>query len=123
MFTTSLTLIGRLCEPGDEQAWAQFVALYGPLLRAWVRPHCGQDSDADDIIQEVLVVVVRRLPEFAHSRRMGAFRTWLKTVAKNKLRDYLRSPARRLAGSSDFVLVQLEDPSSELSREWDRQHA
>ena len=85
MFTTSLTLIGRLREPADADAWAQFVALYAPLLRAWVRPLCGQDADADDVIQEVLVVVVRRLPEFAHSRRMGAFRTWLKAVAKNKL--------------------------------------
>src|SRR5262249_50294958 len=72
---------------------------------------------------EVLVVVVRRLPEFAHSRRMGAFRKWLKSVAKNKLGDYLRSPARWQAGSSDLVLAQLEDPDSALSREWDRQHA
>jgi RNA polymerase sigma-70 factor (ECF subfamily) len=123
MFTTSLTLIGRLREPGDAKAWAQFVALYAPLLRAWVRPLCGQDADADDVIQEVLVVVVRRLPEFAHNRRMGAFRTWLKAVAANKLGDYLRADARRPAGSSDLVLAQLEDPDSALSREWDRQHA
>jgi RNA polymerase sigma-70 factor, ECF subfamily len=104
MFTTSLTLIGRLCEPADAEAWAHFVALYAPLLRAWVRPLCGQDADADDVIQEVLVVVIRRLPEFAHNRRMGAFRTWLKTVAANKLGDYLRADARRLAGSPDVVL-------------------
>jgi RNA polymerase sigma-70 factor, ECF subfamily len=123
MFTTSLTLIGRLREPSDAEAWAQFVALYAPLLRAWVCPFCGQDADADDVIQEVLVVVVRRLPEFAHSRRMGAFRTWLKAVATNKLGDYLRSASRRPAGSPDLVLAQLADPSSELSREWDRQHA
>jgi RNA polymerase sigma-70 factor (ECF subfamily) len=123
MFTTSLTLIGRLREPRDAKAWAQFVALYAPLLRSWVRPLCGQDADADDVIQEVLVVVVRRLPEFAHSRRMGAFRTWLKAVAANKLGDYLRADARRPAGSSSLVLAQLEDPDSALSREWDRQHA
>jgi RNA polymerase sigma-70 factor (ECF subfamily) len=123
MFTTSLTLIGRLRKPADADAWAQFVALYAPLLRAWVRPLCGQDADADDVIQEVLVVVVRRLPEFAHNRRMGAFRTWLKTVAANKLGDYLRSEDRRPAGAPDIVLAQLADPSSELSREWDRQHA
>ena len=123
MFTTSLTLIGRLREPADAEAWAQFVALYAPLLRAWVRPLCGQDADADDVIQEVLLVVVRRLPEFAHSRRMGAFRTWLKSVATNKLGDHLRSAARRPAGPPDLALAQLADPSSELSREWDRQHA
>jgi len=123
MFTTSLTLIGRLCEPADAEAWAHFVALYAPLLRAWVRPLCGQDADADDVIQEVLVVVVRRLPEFAHSRRMGAFRKWLKAVVTNKLGDYLRSDARRPVTSPGLILAQLADPSSELSREWERQHA
>jgi RNA polymerase sigma factor (sigma-70 family) len=123
VFTTSLTLIGRLREPADAEAWAHFVALYAPLLRAWVRPLCGQDADADDVIQEVLVVVVRRLPAFAHSRRIGAFRTWLKAVAANKLGDHLRADARRPACAPDFVLAQLADPSSALSREWDRQHA
>src|SRR5262249_51697341 len=76
-----------------------------------------------DVIQEVLVVVVRRLPEFAHGRRMGAFRTWLKTVVANKLGDHLRAAARRPAGSPDVVLAQLADPSGALSREWDRPHA
>jgi RNA polymerase sigma-70 factor (ECF subfamily) len=123
MFTTSFSLIGRLGDRADAEAWAHFVALYAPLVRAWVRPLCGQAADADDVIQEVLVVVVRRLPEFAHNRRMGAFRAWLKTVATNKLGDYLRSDARRLGGSSDLVLAQLADSSSELNREWDRQHA
>jgi RNA polymerase sigma-70 factor (ECF subfamily) len=123
VFTTSFTLIGRLREPADAEAWAHFVALYAPLLRAWARPHCAQEADADDVVQEVLVVVVRRLPEFAHNRRMGAFRAWLKTIAANKLGDHLRSDARRPAGSPDLILAQLADPSSGLSREWDRQHA
>jgi RNA polymerase sigma-70 factor (ECF subfamily) len=123
MFTTSLTLIGRLREPADADAWAQFVALYAPLLRAWVRPLCDQDADADDILQEVLVVVVRRLPDFAHSRRMGAFRKWLKTVAAHKLGEHRRAAARRPAAAADAVLAQLADPSSALSRGWDRQHA
>jgi RNA polymerase sigma-70 factor (ECF subfamily) len=123
MFTTSLTLIGRLVRPDDAEAWAHFVTLYAPLLRAWVRPLCGHDADADDVIQEVLVVVIRRLPEFAHSRRMGAFRAWLKAVATNKLGDHLRSAKRRASAPADQVLAQLADPASELSREWDRQHA
>lgn len=123
MFTTSFTLIGRLGDPGDADAWGHFVTLYAPLLRAWVRPLCGQDADADDVIQEVLFVVTRRLPEYAHNRRMGAFRKWLKAVTTNKLGDYLRSAARRAHASPDLILAQLEDPSSELSREWDHQHA
>jgi RNA polymerase sigma-70 factor (ECF subfamily) len=66
------------------------------------------------------------VPEFAHNRRMGAFRTWLRTVAAHKLGDYLRSARRRApAGAADGqaqVLEQLEDPASDLSRRWERQH-
>src|SRR5262245_29063153 len=54
---------------------------------------------------------------------MGAFRAWLKSVAANKIGDYLRCRDRRPAGAADAVLAQLADPSSGLSREWDRQHA
>jgi RNA polymerase sigma factor (sigma-70 family) len=124
MFTTSLTLIGRLRDSNDAEAWGHFVVLYAPLLRAWVRPHCAQESDADDVLQEVFTVVAGKLPEFAHNRRMGAFRRWIKHITSNKLGDYLRSRSRRTGtSSSDSLLEQLADPSSELSREWDRQHA
>src|SRR4051812_16268875 len=107
MFTTSFSLIGRLGDPRDGEAWGHFVTLYAPLLRAWVRPICGQD--ADDVIQEVLVVVTKRLPEFAHSRRMGAFRAWLRSVATNKIGDHLRSSKRRASADADEVLARLAD--------------
>ncbi len=126
MFTTSLTLLERLRDPRDEAAWRQLVALYTPLLRSWLRPYCAQDADADDLTQDVLTVLAQKVPEFAHNRRMGAFRTWLRTITANKLGDYLRAARRRApAGAADgqaAVLEQLEDPSSDLSRLWDRQH-
>lgn len=121
MFTTSLTLLGRLGCPSDAQAWGEFVSLYAPLLRSWARPHCDQDADAEDVVQEVLGVVARRITEFAHNARMGAFRAWIKAIAANKLGDYLRTRARQPAPA--HLLLELEGPSGELSREWDRQHA
>ncbi len=126
MFTTSLSLLERLRDPRDEAAWRQLVTLYTPLLRAWLRPHCAQEADADDLTQEVLAVLAQKVPAFAHNRRMGAFRTWLRKVAANKLGDYLRAARRQVPeGAADGpapVLEQLEDPASDLSRRWDRQH-
>lgn len=126
MFTTSLTLLGRLRDTRDEAAWQQFVTLYAPLLRSWLRPHCRQESDVDDLTQEVLTVLTLKMKAFTHNRRMGAFRTWLRAIAGNKLGDYLRARRYGAGGQSEEqarMLEQIEDPASELSQAWERQHA
>ncbi len=124
MFTTSLSLLERLHDPRDEQAWRQVVTLYTPLLRSWLRPHCPQEADAEDLTQDVLAVLAQKVGEFDHNCRMGAFRTWLRTIAANKLSDHLRSARRRgtMSGEPAGLLEQLEDPASDLSQRWERQH-
>jgi RNA polymerase sigma-70 factor (ECF subfamily) len=73
-----------------------------------------------------MAVVVRRLAEFQHNGRVGAFRTWLKSIAVNCLRDHWRRGKNlpRATGESGFqqILAQLADPGSELSRLWDLEH-
>jgi RNA polymerase sigma-70 factor (ECF subfamily) len=126
MFTTSMSLLERLRDPQDEAAWQQLVALYTPLLHSWLRPHCAQQADVDDLTQDVLVVLSGKVKQFAHNRRMGAFRTWLRAIAAHKLGDHLRDSRRRAGGGGEEqarLLSQLEDPASDLSRVWERQHA
>jgi RNA polymerase sigma-70 factor (ECF subfamily) len=119
-------LLDRLRDPRDEMAWQRLVELYTPLLRSWLRPHCRQEADLDDLTQDVLTVLACKVKEFDHNSRMGAFRTWLRTIAANKLGDYLRS-GRHRAGcqgeEQERLLAQLADPASDLSRVWERQHA
>jgi RNA polymerase sigma-70 factor (ECF subfamily) len=83
-------------------------------------------SDADDLMQDVLTVVVRRFPEFVHPDRPGAFRGWLRAIAANCARDAWRAKrvAPKAPGGTDFgsYLARLEDPADDLSREWDREH-
>jgi RNA polymerase sigma-70 factor (ECF subfamily) len=92
----------------------------------WLRRHLRLEQDADDLVQEVLTVVVRKLPGFRREPRTGAFRRWLKNITVNCLRDYWRSGRSRpkATGDSDFaqMLDQLEDPASDLSRLWDQEH-
>jgi RNA polymerase sigma-70 factor (ECF subfamily) len=64
MSETSTSLLDRLRLQPDQQAWQRLVELYTPLIRGWLRRHALLDQDADDVVQEVLSVVVRRLPEF-----------------------------------------------------------
>ncbi len=72
MDETSLSLLDRARQVSDSESWNHLVELYAPLLRNWLRRYQVQDSDAEDIVQEVLAVVARELPAFQHSDRAGA---------------------------------------------------
>jgi RNA polymerase sigma-70 factor (ECF subfamily) len=93
MHSTPQTLLERLQRPGDEAAWERFVELYTPLLFSWVR-RCGENEhDAADLIQEVFVVLLQTLPSFQYDPK-GRFRSWLRTLLLNKLRDHRRRRVR-----------------------------
>jgi RNA polymerase sigma-70 factor (ECF subfamily) len=95
MDTTPATLLERLRQEPDEEAWGRFVHLYTPLLFFWAR-RCGEsEQDAADLVQEVFVSLVQTLPTFTYEPRSGKFRNWLRTLLLNKLRDRHRRDARR----------------------------
>ncbi|MBI5761486.1 MAG: sigma-70 family RNA polymerase sigma factor [Planctomycetales bacterium] len=126
MSETSASLLDRLRDNPDEESWRQLVEIYTPLIRGWLRRHLQPSADTDDLIQDVLTVVVRRIREFHREPRVGAFRRWLKTITINCLRDFWKSRRNkpRATGNSDFleVLEQLADPGSQLSQLWDQEH-
>jgi RNA polymerase sigma-70 factor (ECF subfamily) len=122
---TSLSFLDRLRLRPDAESWRQLVELYTPLVQGWLR-HLGVlAADADDLTQEVMAVLVQELPHFQHNHRRGAFRNWLRTITVNRLRAAWRSRDRRPAtGGADYlkILDELEDPESDPSRQWDREH-
>ena len=126
MSSTSASLLQRLREGPHSPAWQQMTDIYQPLIRAWLHRQDVLAHDADDLVQEVLAVVVRRLPDFEHNQRVGAFRTWLRTITVNVVRDHWRNRKHRpaAAGGTDLneFLNQLEDPDSGLSRLWNQEH-
>ena len=123
MLETSFSLLERLRLPSDSAAWQRLVELYTPYIQSWLRRQAVQPADMDDLTQEVLRSVVRALPDFQHDLRRGAFRRWLRTITVNHLRSFWR--ARRpqtLSEQAEQLLDRLEDPASDLSRQWDEEH-
>ena len=86
MHTTSVSLLERLRQQSDAAAWERLVRLYTPLLMYWARRLGLQDQDAADLVQDVLIVLVRKMPEFQYQRGRS-FRGWMRTVLMNKWRD------------------------------------
>lgn len=79
-------LLKRLRQSTDEQAWAQFAQRYTPLIWYWARRWGLQEHDAADLVQDVLLVLVRKLPQFIF-RQHKSFRGWLRKVTLNKWRE------------------------------------
>jgi RNA polymerase sigma-70 factor (ECF subfamily) len=122
---TSASLLERLAGKPTDADWRRVDALYQPLLRAWMGRAGVPASDADDLVQEVLVVVFREIAGFEW-RGQGAFRAWLRTILAHRARDYFRGKKYQptATGDSDFLrrLDDLESPDSALSRLWDHEH-
>ncbi len=96
MHTTSVSLLERLRLPQEEKAWERFVELYTPLLIYWARNAGLQTQDAVDLVQDVFVTLLQKLPEFRYDQSKS-FRSWLRTIVMNKWRDGQRKVQRRPA--------------------------
>jgi RNA polymerase sigma-70 factor (ECF subfamily) len=102
MNTTNVSLLERLRRPEESEAWPRFVRLYTPLLFYWARRTGLGQEDAADLVQDVLTVLVQKLPTFEYEQGKS-FRRWLHTVTLNKWRE--RGRRRKLPGKGP------DDPS------------
>lgn len=123
---TNSVLLRAMKSDKKSDSWFEFRDLYEPLIRRWLNRSGLQVQDIDDLTQNVLTVVVRRLNEFEHQKRTGCFRAWLKSICTNCLRDFWRAKKagdqRGMGKTCQEVIDQLEDDESPLSREWNREH-
>jgi RNA polymerase sigma-70 factor, ECF subfamily len=125
MNATSVSLLDRLklARP-DASDWNRLQGIYLPLISRWLGRAPGLGVEADDLAQEVLVVVVREIPRFQRQRE-GSFRAWLRQVTVNRVRSHRKQRHRRPAvglDPADGFLDSLADPNGDLAREWDLDH-
>lgn len=114
---TRLSLLIRLRDRSDLEAWSRFVDLYGPLIYGHARRYGLSDADAADRMQEVLLAIARGVERYDASR--GPFRKWLYTVTMNKLRSFWKQRERRPETSPD--LAEIPD-SADPDERWEREY-
>jgi RNA polymerase sigma-70 factor (ECF subfamily) len=123
--TTRASLLLRLCDSEDHEAWVDFVTLYEPVIYRSLRQRGLQDADARDVMQELLLAVSRSIDRWQPRKPSGSFRSWLGRVTRNLVVNWLKQRGRRAvpAGGSDLkslldMLPAADDPDS---IEFDRQ--
>jgi RNA polymerase sigma-70 factor (ECF subfamily) len=117
--TTRPSLLLRLRDPADDQAWVEFTDLYGPLIRRVARRGGLQDADAADLEQDVFRAVAGAIGRYDPDRSRGSFRAWLRRIARNLLLNLLAAQRRhpRAGGGTDALalLAAVPDPAAEDS--------
>ena len=125
-FVTRPSLLIRIKDSQDADAWGQFIDIYSPLIYRFGRKKGLQDAAAADLTQDVLRAVSGAIERLNYEPRIGKFRGWLFTVAQNKLRDQISKRKRHPRGSGDTQLRSFleNQPDSEdaLSALWDQEY-
>ena len=80
---TRPSLLIRLKDPWDLQAWEDFVGIYRPVILRLAKFRGLQHSDAEDLAQQVLLSISKVIPEWQHDPQRARFRTWLRRVVGN----------------------------------------
>lgn len=81
------TQIIQRCKDGDLHAFEEVFHRYGGKLFGLCLRMCGNRSDAEDMIQEIFVLLLNKIQAFRGESR---FSTWLYRVAVNACISHLR---------------------------------
>ena len=110
---TRKSLLLRLRDASQDEAWREFVAIYEPLIHRLARARGLQHADAQDLTQDVLAAVAQAIDRFDPDSDRGSFRGWLFRIARNLTINFLaRQKGPRATGSTRTIQL-LEEQASD----------
>ena len=107
---TRASLVLRVHNPNDQQAWDEFVQIYQPVVYRVARSRGLQEADAQDLVQTVFVSIAGSIGKWTAHDPKVKFRHWLLRVAKNATINALtRKPVDQAGAVADVPLEEFED--------------
>jgi RNA polymerase sigma-70 factor (ECF subfamily) len=92
---TRSSLLDRMKNEEDQQSWLEFYNTYWKLIYNAARKSGLKDPDAQDVVQETVLTVLRKIKEFEYNRDKGSFKGWLKVITRSRIMDHWRKCSRQ----------------------------
>lgn len=110
--STRASLLLRIRDPSDREAWEQFVALYRPVVVNLARHRGMQPADAEDLAQMVLIAISGAIERFDPEDSRAKFRTYLRTIARRAIINAMtRVGPDRADGGTDMMGFLQQQPA------------
>jgi RNA polymerase sigma factor (sigma-70 family) len=95
LIPTRWTLLNRLKDWQDQDSWRVFFDTYWRLIYCVARRAGLSDDASQDVVQETLLTVARRLPDFRTDPQAGSFKGWLMQITRRRIIDQWRKLNRQ----------------------------
>lgn len=124
MHTTRHSLLLRIKCSEDNASWAEFDGIYRPMLRRFALSRGLDDASADDVVQHCMISVHEHIRGFEYDPSKGRFKSWLRTLVNNRVRNLHRDRHEQSARTGDFVRGQARElpPEEAFDRIWMEEH-
>jgi RNA polymerase sigma factor (sigma-70 family) len=117
---TRHSLLSRLRNVEDAASWYTFFQTYWRLIYNVARKAGLSDDEAQEVVQETVISVARKMPEFRYDPAKGSFKQWLLLITRRRIHDHLRRVYRSLpAAPGEHDADKLSALQSQMDQTWD----
>jgi RNA polymerase sigma factor (sigma-70 family) len=122
---TRKSLLSRIKDWDDQESWKDFFDTYWKLIYNAAIKSGLNDAEAQDVVQETVVTIARRIGELKYDPALGSFKGWLLNTTRWKINDQFRKRAprgRAATGTGADAVARLPDPAqSPLDALWEQE--
>ena len=128
LIPTRDSLLSRLKDWRDDASWREFYNTYWKLVHGVAIKSGLTPQEAEEVVQETLITVARRIPEFRYDPAVCSFKTWLLNLTRWRIVDQIRKRRVHTAPSNSprhdcrrtATIDQAPDPATQnLDAVWD----
>jgi RNA polymerase sigma-70 factor (ECF subfamily) len=87
---TRSSLLKRLKNWEDEESWQEFFNLYGKLIFNFATKAGLNETEAQDVVQDTILIVAKKMPGFVYDPALGSFKSWLLLITRRRIEKQLR---------------------------------
>ena len=119
---TRLSLLNALRDGSESDGWRDFYRRYAPAVFRVARLRGLPEHDAEDIVQQVMLETARHIETFEYRAGRHKFRSWVRTIAENKIVDLHRRQQRTPpAVQHEGAIAECIDTAARLDEAWERE--